>query len=299
MSDYNTEYVYKGKVKHCCKYCGRPVRFSENEELRSKLSSTVSVDEQGYAISLDATCSECSVKVAKKAGKGFKKLLIFLVIVALIGGGLLVFKNCVFGNSGLYEWAMSKKLNEYEKSDKLIEDYVLFESGADYTLETLKGNIESNDYKMRYYSGDGNAEVIKYTLSDEVFIQWSFSDGFSELSNKTFVLRDGVIYEDGDQKIAYNSSSKKYSEIMDKLSAYLPENCCCKGSYTSADELDDPEQKLIAHIIKGDSDTVLYEVTEDKYYEKTADIFIYLEITGPTEGDSVIIPEKSDYTAAE
>ena len=43
MSD--TTYVYKGKVKHCCKYCGRPVRFSENEELRSKLSSTVSVDE--------------------------------------------------------------------------------------------------------------------------------------------------------------------------------------------------------------------------------------------------------------
>ena len=297
MSD--TTYVYKGKVKHCCKYCGRPVRFSENGELRSKSSSTVSVDEQGYAISLDDTCSECSVKVAKKAGKGFKKLLIFLVIVALIGGGLLVFKNCVFGNSGLYEWAMSKKLNEYEKSDKLIEDYVLFESGADYTLETLKGNIESNDYKMRYYSGDGNAEVIKYTLSDEVFIQWSFSDGFSELSNKTFVLRDGVIYEDGDQKIAYNSSSKKYSEIMDKLSAYLPENCCCKGSYTSADELDDPEQYLIAHIIKGDSDTVLYEVTEDKYYEKTADIFIYLEITGPTEGDSVIIPERSDYTVAE
>ena len=297
MSD--TTYVYKGKVKHCCKYCGRPVRFSENGELRSELSGTVSVDEQGYAISLDDTCSECSVKVAKKAGKGFKKLLIFLVIVALIGGGLLVFKNCVFGNSGLYEWAMNKKLNEYEKSDKLIEDYVLFESGADYTLETLKGNIESNDYKMRYYSGDGNAEVIKYTLSDEVFIQWSFSDGFSELSNKTFVLRDGVIYEDGDQKIAYNSSSKKYSEIMDKLSAYLPENCCCKGSYTSADELDDPEQYLIAHIIKGDSDTVLYEVTEDKYYEKTADIFIYLEITGPTEGDSVIIPERSDYTAAE
>ncbi len=296
---YDTTYVYKGKVKHCCKYCGRPVRFSENEELRSKLSSTVSVDEQGYAICLDDTCSECSVKVAKKAGKGFKKLLIFLVIVALIGGGLLVFKNCVFGNSGLYEWAMNKKLNEYEKSDKLIEDYVLFESGADYTLETLKGNIESNDYKMRYYSGDGNAEVIKYTLSDEVFIQWSFSDGFSELSNKTFVLRDGVIYEDGDQKIAYNSSSKKYSEIMDKLSAYLPENCCCKGSYTSADELDDPEQYLIAHIIKGDSDTVLYAVTEDKYYEKTADIFIYLEITGPTEGDSVIIPERSDYTAAE
>ena len=60
-----------------------------------------------------------------------------------------------------------------------------------------------------------------------------------------------------------------------------------------------PGDTIIAHIIKGDSDTVLYEVTEDKYYEKTADIFIYLEITGPTEGDSVMIPEKSDYTVAE
>ena len=297
MSD--TTYVYKGKVKHCCKYCGRPVRFSENGELRSTLSSKVSVDEQGYAISLDDICSECSVKVAKKTGKVFKKLLIFLVIVALIGGGLLVFKNCAFGNSNLYEWAMNKKLDKYEKSDKLIEDYVLFKSGAEYTLETLKEDIKLNDYQKRHYSGDGNAEVIKYTLSDEVFIQWSFSKGFSELSNKTFVLRDGVIYEDGDQKIAYNSSSKKYSEIMDKLSAYLPENCCCKGSYTSADKLDDPEKNLIAHIIKGDSDTVLYEVTKDKYYEKTVDIFIYLEITGPTEGDSVIIPEKSDYKAAD
>lgn len=235
----------------------------------------------------------------KKAWRIIKKVLIFLVIAALIGGGLMLFKSCVFGNSNLYEWAMNKKLDKYEKSDKLIEDYVLFKSGAEYTLETLKGDIDSNDYQMRYYSGDGNAEVIKYTLSDEVFIQWSFSDGFSELSNKTFVLRDGVIYEDGDQKIAYNSSSKKYSEIMDKLSTYLPENCCCKGSYTSADELDDPEQYLIAHIIKGDSDTVLYEATEGEYYEKTADKFIYIGITKPTEGDSVMIPEKSDYTVAE
>ena len=80
---------------------------------------------------------------------------------------------------------------------------------------------------------------------------------------------------------------------------YNKENCCCKGSYTSADELDDPDRFLIAHIIRGDDDTVLYETTEGKYYEKTDDGFIYIEITAPTEGDSVNIPEKGDYTAAE
>ena len=108
MSDYNTEYVYKGKVKHCCKYCGIPVRLSEYEEFEST-DSRVFTDEKGYAIRSDGICQDCSVKVAKKAGKGFKMFLIFIIIVALIGGGLMLFKSCVFGNSGLYEWAMNKK----------------------------------------------------------------------------------------------------------------------------------------------------------------------------------------------
>ena len=299
MSDYNTEYVYKGKVKHCCKYCGRPVRFSENGELRSTLSSTVSVDKQGYAISLDDICADCSVKVAKKAGKGFKMFLIFIIIVALIGGGLMLFKSCVFGNSGLYEWAMNKKIDKYESSERIDTDSPLLGSDAKYTFEVLSDKTDSNDYKLRLYTNDSMVEVIKYTFSNKPIMSWEFKNGFNELSNKTFVLRDGLIYEDGEQKIAYNSGSKKYSEIMDKLSAYLPKNCCCKGKYTSASELDDPEQYLIAHIIKGDSDTILYETTEGEYYEKTADKFIYIEITKPTEGDSIRLPEKSDYTVAE
>lgn len=294
----NTKYIYRGKVKHCCRYCGRPVRYSEYEEFESDYKE-VSVDEKGYASKMDGVCGDCSVKVAKKAGKVGKKIVIFLVIAVVVAGGLLLFKNGFFGNSRLYEWAMNKKLDKYEKSDKLIEDYVLFDSGADYTLETLKTNTGSNDYKMRLYRNGGSAEIIKYTLGDEVLMQWSFKSGFGELSDKTFVLRDGVIYEKGEQKISYDTGSAKNGEITESLSAYLPENCCCKGSYTSADELDDPDQFLIAHIIRGDDDTVLYETTEGKYYEKTDDGFIYIEITAPTEGDSVNIPEKGDYTAAE
>lgn len=152
MSDYNTEYVYKGKVKHCCKYCGRPVRFSENGELRSTLSSTVSVDKQGYAISLDDICADCSVKVAKKAGKGFKMFLIFIIIVALIGGGLMLFKSCVFGNSGLYEWAMNKKIDKYESSERIDTDSPLLGSDAKYTFEVLSDKTDSNDYKLRLYT---------------------------------------------------------------------------------------------------------------------------------------------------
>lgn len=295
---YDNKYVYKGKVKHCCKYCGTPVRYSEYEEFEST-DSRVFTDEKGYAIRSDGICQDCSVKVAKKAGKGFKKFLIFIIIVALIGGGLLVFENCVFGNSGLYEWAMNKKIDKYESSERIDTDSALLGSDAKYTFEVLSDKTDSNDYKLRLYTNGSMVEVIKYTLSNEPIMSWEFKNGFDEMSNKTYVLRNNVIYEDGDRKIAYNSGSKKYSEIMDKLSAYLPKNCCCKGKYTSASELDDPEQYLIAHIIKGESDTVLYETTEGEYYEKTADKFIYIEIYKPTEGDSVIIPEKSDYTAAE
>lgn len=295
---YNTTYVYKGKVKHCCKYCGIPVRLSEYEEFEST-DSRVFTDEKGYAIRSDGICQDCSVKVAKKAGKGFKMFLIFIIIVALIGGGLMLFKSCVFGNSGLYEWAMNKKIDKYESSERIDTDSALLGSDAKYTFEVLSNKTDSNDYKLRLYTNGSMVEVIKYTLSNKPIMSWEFKNGFDEMSNKTYVLRNNVIYEDGEQKIAYNSGSKKYSEIMDKLSAYLPKNCCCKGKYTSASELDDPEQYLIAHIIKGDSDTILYETTEGEYYEKTADKFIYIEITKPTEGDSIRLPEKSDYTVAE
>ena len=56
---YST-YEYKGKVKHCCKYCGETVRLSEYEEFESG-SKTVSVDEEGYATVSDCTCHDCRV----------------------------------------------------------------------------------------------------------------------------------------------------------------------------------------------------------------------------------------------
>lgn len=291
---YDTIYIYKGKVKHCCKYCGEPVRFSEYEVFESG-SKTVLVDEKGYATRSDYTCKDCSVKIAKKVWRVVKRVLIFLVIVALIGGGLLLFKNCVFGNSRLYEWSMNKKIGKYESSERIDTDSALLGSDAKYTFKVLSGETDSNDYKLRLYTNGSMVEVIKYTLSNEPIMSWEFKNGFDEMSNKTYVLRNNVIYEDGDRKIAYDKSSKKYGEIMKKLNSYLPKNCCCKGKYTSASELDDPEQYLIAHIIKGESDTILYETTEGEYYEKTADKFIYIEICKPTEGDFVKIPEKGDY----
>ena len=113
------------------------------------------------------------------------------------------------------------------------------------------------------------------------------------------MLRNGVLYEDGKQKLAYSSGSAGYGTRMEKLREYLPENCCCKGNYTSADEYDSAAEKLLAHIIRGENDTVLFEATEGTYYEKSADRFIYIGITEPSEGDSIRIPDKNDYTTAE
>lgn len=63
----NPTYVYKDKVKHCCKYCGKIVRLSAYEEFESAFK-TVLVDEKGYATRSDCTCYDCSVKFAKKYG---------------------------------------------------------------------------------------------------------------------------------------------------------------------------------------------------------------------------------------
>ena len=56
----NSKYVYKGKVKHCCKYCGKIVRLSLNEEFETD-SKTVWVDKEGYATVSDCTCHDCRV----------------------------------------------------------------------------------------------------------------------------------------------------------------------------------------------------------------------------------------------
>lgn len=55
-----SKYVYKGKVKHCCKYCGKVVRSSLIEEFETDFK-TVSVDNEGYARVSDCICGDCRV----------------------------------------------------------------------------------------------------------------------------------------------------------------------------------------------------------------------------------------------
>ena len=55
-----SKYVYKGKVKHCCKYCGKVVRLSLNEEFETDFK-TVLVDKEGYATVSDCICHDCRV----------------------------------------------------------------------------------------------------------------------------------------------------------------------------------------------------------------------------------------------
>ena len=56
----NSKYVYKGKVKHCCKYCGKVVRSSGYEVFETN-SKTVLVDGEGYATVSDCICRDCRV----------------------------------------------------------------------------------------------------------------------------------------------------------------------------------------------------------------------------------------------
>ena len=54
----NSKYVYQGKVKHCCKYCGKVVSSSVNEVFETDFK-TVPVDREGYATVSDCICLDC------------------------------------------------------------------------------------------------------------------------------------------------------------------------------------------------------------------------------------------------
>lgn len=293
----STKYYYQGKVRHYCKDCGTLVRESYNERIDS-IGRSVFVDEQGFAQVSDVLCSNCAAKRGKKMFKRLKHILIFLIIVGIIGGALLLFKNVVFGSSRLYQWSMEKKIEKYEDNDNLFTDASVGREAGTYVIESLNRTLAESDYKLRYYA-DEMAEVQKYTLGDKVIMSWDFNDGFGELSNKTYVLKEGVLYEDGDEKIAYKDTSAKYSELVNKLYAYLPENCCGKGKYTSESWLDIAEEKFIAYIVYGEDATILYNYTDDSYDEKAGDNFIHIEITAPGEDSAPKLPDSNDYQFAE
>ncbi len=141
---------------------------------------------------------------------------------------------------------------------------------------------------MRFgqYPDCGRRHRAKNTLNGKISYYWVFGKGYGDLSQKTFILQDGIIYEQGDENIAYYQSSAEYAPLLKKLQDYQPENYCGQGSYTSEKSLKDEKQQITAGIIYGKDVTCLYYSKLDDgeskkqatYYEKSGDMFLELAL---------------------
>ncbi len=279
-------YVYKGKIKYFCSTCHKSMGITENGSFETWIK-TVEIEPDGYYHYYGRPCWECEKKAIKR------KLKLIGIIVLVIAAVVAILLGIGFGNElltgGLSKSAYEKVLKNCETNPKLatVESANV---GAD-TLATLMADLADGDYVMTV-EGDGKVEVQRNTLNGKTTYYWVFNKGYGDLSGKTFVLEDDVLY-DLNGKLAYHNTAKEYAPLLDSLKAYWPENYCGKGSYNSEKRLKDDEQKIYASLIYGDGVTCLYYIKQGddklttRYYEKSDKAFVQLNLYEP-EGSKAI-----------
>ncbi len=294
-----TEYYYEGPVQYLCEGCGKKTRKSSFDRI-SNVSMKVNLDSDGYFRCRRGYCTECSKRITKGMGRVVKAIVIFFVVGAILSFGSLILYN-LFGG-GLHEYTYDKVLKECQSHPDIMNDVSNKNGVGTTTFEIMKKNLSDGDYFMYIY-GEGRAEVQKDTTDGKSTYIWRFKKGYGELSKRTYILENEILYELGKEKIAYHSTAAEYEPLLKKLQAYLPENYCGKGDYTSESRLDDADTLLTANIVYGDGVTCLYHSTLDSetfeetayYYEKSDEVFLRLSIDEYGDNDAIkTAPKLSD-----
>ncbi len=288
----NTNYYYCGPVKYFCTWCGTLTDVLENEEVYV-LSEQVTVESDGYHHRRAGYCKSCNERRLKqekeRRKKRTKRLVAAVAIVAIVLAVLLTGNALLTGNS-LQTWTYNKLLGRCEGNPNLVA--VQVGDGGAAAVAQMKKDLANGDYLLYLY-GEGEAKVQKNTLDGKTAYYWVFKEGYGELSGKTFILQEGVLYEKGDEKLAYHSSAAEYAPLLDSLKAYCPENVCGKGPFTAESRLDDSEQKIIANLLYGEGLTALYyqkqgeDSTKTVYYEKSDTAFLQLNILETESGKAI------------
>ena len=293
------KYVYTGPIKHYCACCGKLLKTEWSGWHESDLSSVMQVDSDGFAIVRDRLCGECQYEenavAIKKSGKVFKFLAFAAIVILLITGIVLaagyLLNNAVFGNSDLLKKSFAKKLDQFEKDERKK----VYNDGCETVAAAIKECFSANDYTIYYYGENGKVEITKYTLANTTLYSLRFDKDYGKYANKTYVIKDNVIYENGDEKFAYHATSEGYSDLKATLEAYLPEHSFKTDIFSSRASISD-EKNVIADVLYSSSTTVYCNYDESKFYFKSSNEFYYASFDEAGKGKAVSFPKESEYS---
>ncbi len=293
------KYVYTGPIKHYCSCCGKLLKTEWSGRYESDLSSVMQVDSDGFAIVRDRLCGECQYEenavAIKKSGKVFKFLAIVVIAILLITGIVLAtgyfLNNAVFGDSDLLKKSFDKKLEQFEKDERKKE----YNDGCETVAAAIKECFSANDYAIYYYGENGKVEITKYTVANTTLYSLQFDKDYGKYANKTYVIKDNVIYENGDEKFAYHATSEGYSDLKATLEAYLPEHSFKTDIFSSRASISD-ETNVITDVLYSSLTTVYCNYDESKLYFKSSNEFYYASFDEAGKGKTVSFPKESEYS---
>lgn len=293
------KYVYTGKIKHYCACCGKFLETEWNGRHESDLDSTIRVDSDGFAIVRDRLCGNCqyeeNAEKTKKAGKTFKVLAIAAVVILLITGVVLAagyfLNGAVFGNADLLKKSFDKKLGQFEKDERKRE----YDDGCETVATAIKACFSSNDYTIYYYGENGKIEIIKYTVANTTLYSLKFDKDYGEYANKTYVIKDGVIYENGNGKTAYHATSEGYSDLKTTLESYLPEYSFRTDIFSSRASVSG-KTNVVADVLYSSSTTIYCSYEESELYFRNTGEFYYASFDKAGGGKAISFPKESEYT---
>ena len=293
------KYVYTGKIKHYCSCCGKLLKTEWSGRYESDLSSVMQVDSDGFAIVRDRLCGECQYEenavAIKKSGKVFKFLAIAAIVILLITGIVLaagyLLNNAVFGDSDLLKKSFDKKLEQFEKDERKKE----YNDGCETVATAIKECFSANDYTIYYYGENGKVEITKYTVANTTLYSLQFDKDYGKYANKTYVIKDNVIYENGDEKFAYHATSEGYSDLKSTLESYLPEYSFKTDIFSSRASISD-ETNVITDVLYSSLTTVYCNYDESKFYFKSSNEFYYASFDEAGKGKNISFPKESEYS---
>lgn len=273
--------IYRGRIKHYCRGCGKLLKTEWQGVYESELSGIISVDSDGFAHVNDMLCGECqsieNAHTIKKAGKAAKILGIVAAVVAVlclvfVGGGYLL-NNFVFSSSDTLEKAYAKKLEKFEKDERVKKNVDDGKPAGETVTGYIAGCFAKEDYVMHAYLSEGTVEIQKTLSGLKTEYYFKFNKGFKELENKVYALIDGLIYESGKEKIAYRESSESYAPLKERLESYLPQSVCLKQKFTSQSTLM-VDGKAVIDVLYSSVGTTYCDWDKSRFYEKGSDIFV-------------------------